>query len=142
MQLQPSLVNLEQLLTPYLNFALPPASIIQSQRFIQRLTAMEPLPLAYQHTPLSQRQLERQVKKQCGLTPKCLARIYRIRKVKALLQQQPFASLATIAQTCQFADQAHLQREFKALLGLTPKRYTSLIRSQPKVLQAVISDSH
>ncbi|WP_419148327.1 helix-turn-helix domain-containing protein [Pseudoalteromonas 'SMAR'] len=142
MQVQPSLANLEQLLTPYMNFTSPPAAMTQSQRFIQRITAMELLPLAYQHTPLSQRQLERQVKKQCGLTPKCLARIYRIRKVKTILKQHPHASLADVALACHFSDQAHLQRELKALLGITPKRYTGLITSQAKVLQCTISVCH
>lgn len=142
MQLQPSLANLEQLLTPYMNFASPPAAVIQNQRFIQRITTMEQLPLAYQHTPLSQRQLERQIKKQCGLTPKCLARIYRIRKVKTILKQHPHASLADVALACHFYDQAHLQREFKALLGITPKRYTGLITSQAEVLQCTTSVCH
>ena len=59
-------------------------------------------------------------REQTGLAPKSFARVQRLQSVlKAPLQQ----SLADVAHHAGYSDQAHLQREFLALTGLTPQAW-------------------
>ncbi|WP_027855995.1 helix-turn-helix domain-containing protein [Marinobacterium jannaschii] len=73
---------------------------------------------------LSQRQLERLFNHQVGMTPKryCqVARVGRARQViKASSQKTSLSEQALIAG---YYDQAHLTREFKKMVGLTPAAY-------------------
>ena len=52
------------------------------------------------------------------MPPKTVARILRFRRALALVRGG--ADLAATAQDCGFADQPHLNREFRALAGATP----------------------
>jgi AraC-like DNA-binding protein len=59
-----------------------------------------------------------------GLAPKTFARVARLgRALGALVDPKP--SLASIALEAGYSDQAHLQREMKAITGLTPAVYRS-----------------
>jgi AraC-like DNA-binding protein len=57
---------------------------------------------------------------QIGLTPKLYARIVRFRR--ALAELEGPAPLAEIASACGYYDQPHMNAEFRALAGLTPRR--------------------
>ncbi|MEW9555445.1 helix-turn-helix transcriptional regulator [Nonomuraea sp. NPDC050783] len=62
-----------------------------------------------------------------GLTPQAYQRQVRVRRAKSMLRQGvPIARGATLAG---FSDQAHLTRQFKRVVGLTPGRYVSNARS-------------
>lgn len=67
----------------------------------------------------SQGYLIRRFTQQIGLTPKGAARILRFRHAVALLNRGA-ASLTEISTACGFYDQAHLNREFRAIAGTTP----------------------
>lgn len=59
-------------------------------------------------------------REQTGLAPKCYARVQRLQQV---LQAPAHCPLADLAQQAGYSDQAHLQREFLALTGLTPQAW-------------------
>ena len=67
--------------------------------------------------------LQRLVREQLGLTPKWLIRRYRMQEAAAALAAPEAPSLADLAAELGFADQAHLTREFRAVIGETPRRY-------------------
>ena len=67
----------------------------------------------------SQGYLIRRFTQQIGLTPKASARVLRFRHAVALLSRGA-TSLTEISTACGFYDQAHLNREFRAIAGTTP----------------------
>ncbi|WP_454345596.1 helix-turn-helix domain-containing protein [Streptomyces canus] len=67
----------------------------------------------------SQGYLIRRFTQQIGLTPKASARVLRFRHAVTLLGRGA-GSLTEIATACGFYDQAHLNREFRAIAGTTP----------------------
>jgi AraC-like DNA-binding protein len=72
---------------------------------------------------LGLRSLQRLVRDQLGLTPKWLIRRYRMQEAAALLAGPTPPPLAELAASLGFTDQAHLSREFRAVIGETPRRY-------------------
>lgn len=77
------------------------------------------------HIALSQRQLERLFKTRLGMTAKNYQRIIRIRQAIAAIKAEPGRSLADIALSSGFSDQAHMTREFKAIARITPGKLSS-----------------
>lgn len=75
---------------------------------------------------LSQRQLERQFAQQVGVNAKTLARLIRFEEVHNRISLEPDLALAPLAYELGFADQAHLNREFKALAHVTPRAFAVL----------------
>lgn len=72
---------------------------------------------------LSPRQMRRRFRREVGLSPKELARIQRLRSaaVDAVFDlEEPWVSIAA---SRGYADQAHLIREFRGLLGVTPSGF-------------------
>ncbi|WP_370949530.1 helix-turn-helix transcriptional regulator [Amycolatopsis sp. cg5] len=61
--------------------------------------------------------------RQIGLTPKTVARIARLHRAATLLAGPDAPSLSEIAHRCGYADQPHLNRDFRALTGCTPTEY-------------------
>lgn len=61
-----------------------------------------------------------------GLTPHAYQTQTRIREACQMLRSQ--RPLADIAITTGFADQAHLTRTFKAIMGMTPGQYRDAFR--------------
>lgn len=74
---------------------------------------------------LGLRTLQRLLREQLGLTPKWLIRRYRMQEAAALLAGPAPPPLAELAASLGFSDQAHLTREFRAVIGETPRRYAS-----------------
>jgi AraC-like DNA-binding protein len=72
---------------------------------------------------VTRRQLERQCRRDLGLSPKMLARILRFRRAAALIAQGKVRSGADLAAAGGYVDQAHLIREFQEFAGTTPKRF-------------------
>jgi len=71
-------------------------------------------------TGCERRSLERAFDAWVGLAPKVLLRVLRVQGVLVALETAPARSLAALAARHGFADQAHLTREFRALVGLAP----------------------
>jgi len=64
-----------------------------------------------------------------GLSPKRFARIVRIRHAVRRLQNPNPPGLAALALACGFCDQAHMTREFQALLGEPPAAFFQRLRT-------------
>ncbi|MBE9399537.1 AraC family transcriptional regulator [Pontibacterium sp. N1Y112] len=76
------------------------------------------------HVDLGQRQLERVFKQWVGISPKQYHRIVRINTVRSSLRNQSHdIRLSDEAINAGYFDQAHMSREFKRVVGLTPGQY-------------------
>ncbi|MFC5065080.1 helix-turn-helix domain-containing protein [Actinomycetospora atypica] len=78
----------------------------------------------------SRRHLSRRFTAQVGLPPTVAGRVLRFRRAADLLVPPPGARLhrqriADVAAGCGFADHAHLDREFAALAGCSPREYVA-----------------
>jgi AraC-like DNA-binding protein len=72
---------------------------------------------------VTHKRLERNVKRHTGLTPKQMGRTLRFIHAVRLLDSGRSGSLADLAQCLGFTDQAHFNREFKAMAGLSPTNW-------------------
>jgi AraC-like DNA-binding protein len=68
----------------------------------------------------SRRQLERRFREDVGFAPKTLARIVRFQNALRLSGRDPGRTWADVAASCGYADQAHLNRDFREFAGTTP----------------------
>lgn len=66
-----------------------------------------------------------------GLTPKRYARVLRFRQVLARMAAAPNESLAQLALAAGYSDQAHFNRDFHEMTGISPTRYRSASPEQP-----------
>jgi AraC-like DNA-binding protein len=73
-------------------------------------------------TGLTMRQLQRRFDTVVGLTPKALARVVRLQRAIALARDGR-ATLARIAAAAGYADQAHFNRQFREIAGVTPTEF-------------------
>ena len=67
----------------------------------------------------SRRYLRDGFQRQVGLSPKTVGRLLRFQHVRERIQQAP-ASWSQVAYSAGYADQSHLNREFRDLAGTTP----------------------
>lgn len=84
---------------------------------------------AGQRLDLSERSLRRLSLDHFGYGPKTLERILRLQRFVGLLRHEPGAGLAALAAGAQYADQAHLSREVRALCGMTPSQLRAQAQS-------------
>jgi len=69
----------------------------------------------------SRQHLTRRFTAEFGLGPKLAARIARFERARRIIEQTPpFISIAQVAATCGYYDQAHLNRDFVELAGCSP----------------------
>jgi AraC-like DNA-binding protein len=68
----------------------------------------------------SHRRLIVRFREQLGLTPKALARVIRFERAMQLLTASGAKGLAGVAYAAGYADQAHMNRDFRELAGTTP----------------------
>lgn len=74
---------------------------------------------------VSTRTLQRMAHRHVGLSPAAMIRRRRLQEAAERLRTEPEVDLATLAAELGYADHAHLTREFRAVLGLTPSGYRS-----------------
>jgi AraC-like DNA-binding protein len=100
----------------------------------RRLTAARgrvPVPALAAEVGWSRRHLSRRFAAQVGLPPTTAARVLRFRHAADLLVPRPGEPavpprrIADVAGACGYADHAHLDREFRALAGCTPREYVA-----------------
>jgi transcriptional regulator GlxA family with amidase domain len=68
----------------------------------------------------SRRHLTARFRAEYGLAPKTAARVMRFERARALVARPEPPALARIAAACGYADQAHMNREWRALAGASP----------------------
>ena len=69
------------------------------------------------------RQLERHFKKQIGISPKQLGKAIRLQATLNLLLNRKSETLTDIAYESEYFDQNHFTKDFKELVGFTPKEF-------------------
>jgi AraC-like DNA-binding protein len=69
------------------------------------------------------RQLERHFRKQIGISPKQLSKAIRLQATLNLLLNKKSETLTDIAYESDYFDQNHFIKDFKDLVGVTPKEY-------------------
>jgi len=74
---------------------------------------------------LGVRHLQRLVAGHIGFGPKWLIQRYRLQEAAAALRSSSPPALAELAAELGYADQAHFSREFKAVVGSTPRSYAA-----------------
>jgi AraC-like DNA-binding protein len=90
-----------------------------------------PLPELATEVGWSRRHLSRRFAAQVGLAPTTTARVLRFRRAADLLVPPPGrparspARIVDVALDCGYADHAHLDRDFRALAGCTPREYVA-----------------
>ncbi|MEU4317762.1 helix-turn-helix domain-containing protein [Nocardia fluminea] len=82
-------------------------------------------------TGWSRRRLAERFRAQVGLTPKAAARLVRYEHAAQLLRRPGTRSIASIALTCGYFDQAHLNRDFRDFTGCTPSSFRTALRTDP-----------
>lgn len=84
--------------------------------------ARSPADLARQ-LHVSQRSLQRLAARFVGMPPQLLLRRRRLQEAAERMRADPAADLGALAAELGFADQPHLTREFRSVLGTTPRGY-------------------
>ena len=97
----------------------PTPEVGQAWRLLSGSAGTIPIARIAAEVEWSQGYLIRRFTQQIGLTPKTAARVLRFRHAVALLSRGA-AGLTEISTACGFYDQAHLNREFRAIAGTTP----------------------
>ncbi len=87
---------------------------------LQSTSGSEPIGAILSEIGWSRGRLAQRFSAQAGLTPKAAAKVLRFRRAADLLTQPGHRSLASIALTCGYYDQAHFNRDFRALAGCSP----------------------
>jgi len=80
---------------------------------------------------VSERTVTRLARRFVGVTPAAMIRRRRLQEAAELLRTDPGIPLAEIAARHGYADQSHLSREVRAVLGLTPTGYRADATSTP-----------
>ncbi len=84
---------------------------------------------------LSRQHLGRVFRDQVGVGPKLLARIARLQRAVRALQTTVLSSLAQAAAEVGYFDEAHMDRDFRELVGLTPGR----VKGDPGSIRPIAS---
>jgi AraC-like DNA-binding protein len=82
-----------------------------------------PIAALRERTGMSKARLVEAFRDQVGLAPKLYGRVVRFHQTLALLQSAVAGRLTDVALDAQFYDQPHMNAEFRALGGLTPREF-------------------
>lgn len=77
---------------------------------------------------LTERALQRLVRRRIGLSPKWLIQRRRLQEASVRLRSDP-ASLADVAADLGYADQPHFTRDFRSVTGMTPGEFAARYRA-------------
>lgn len=80
----------------------------------------------------SHRHFAEQFRRSTGLTPKSAVRLVRVQRTMEALHAETTMSLAEVAGSCGYADQAHMSRELLQFTGCSPDRF----RRNPRLVPA------
>ncbi|MCW5874468.1 MAG: AraC family transcriptional regulator [Anaerolineales bacterium] len=103
------------------------AAIVQEVASNRHILKVEDVP---SHFALSQRSLQRLFHTYVGVTPKWVIKRYRLHEAADQLARGGYESLAQLAQDLGYYDQAHFVRDFKQVVGLSPRQYTEQLKDK------------
>ncbi|MGW7104499.1 helix-turn-helix domain-containing protein [Streptomyces sp. NPDC054838] len=100
----------------------PSPALRGAWRELVRSRGSLPVNALARRTGWSVRRVEYLFREQVGLTPKTAARVLRFQHALRLVNSggQPLGDVAT---ACGFSDQSHMNRDFKAMSGRSPRRF-------------------
>lgn len=75
------------------------------------------------HIPISPRQLQREFRKEYGITAKEYMRLSRLNAIQKYMQGAESLNLTALSYESGFADQSHFIREFRLLTGTNPRGF-------------------
>lgn len=102
--------------------ARPRAEVLESWREMAASRGRLPVSLLADRIGWSRRHLNAQFRAEFGIGVKEAARVMRFDRARRMIDP-PVASLAEIATVCGYADQSHLNRDFKMLTGTSPRQW-------------------
>jgi len=85
---------------------------------------------------VSVRQLERGFQQVIGTSPKVFARVVRFQEAQRRLMFDPETDLTRLAYDCEYFDQAHFSKDFKAFAGKTPTEYAQHMRQMQEIIKS------
>ncbi|KAB2352802.1 helix-turn-helix transcriptional regulator [Actinomadura rudentiformis] len=97
----------------------PDAEVREAWRLLAATDGQTPVAVLAGEVGWSRKHLTHRFKEQVGLSPKVMARVLRFQRAVELMSRG-VPNWVDIAVTCGYYDQAHLNREFRALAGCTP----------------------
>lgn len=80
-----------------------------------------------EHFGVTERAIQRALHRTIGLGPKRVSRLVRLQEVARVLSSPGAPDLATLAAELGYADQAHLQHDFRDVAGVTPGAYARAV---------------
>ncbi|AOS65058.1 helix-turn-helix domain-containing protein [Actinoalloteichus hymeniacidonis] len=98
----------------------PDPEVVHAFERLRRTQGRVPISELVVETGWSRGRLAQRFRSQLGQTPKAVAALLRFDRAVRLISARPPAALASIAATCGYYDQAHLNRDFVAFAGCSP----------------------
>jgi len=89
----------------------------------QRLAAGAPVAEIAAEVGWSRQHLSARFAAEYGLTPKVMARVMRFERANRMLRGEVRPTLTEVAAACGYTDQAHFNRDWRALCGATPTEW-------------------
>jgi AraC-like DNA-binding protein len=103
----------------------PPPHIVHAFSRLEETHGAVPVSELAAELGCSRRHLSATFASEVGLPPKAMARVLRFRHVISLLREDGGARWAEIAYASGYADQPHLNRDFRDLAGVTPSEFVA-----------------
>lgn len=114
---------IDEVLTRVVHEGVPPRrEVLESWRHIARSRGSLPVASVADRVGWSRRHLHAQFRAEFGIGPKDAGRILRFDRARRMIAAGT-EPLAGIAARCGYADQSHLNREFRALTGVAPRTW-------------------
>lgn len=107
-----------------------------SWRELARTGGRIPIAALVEELGWSPRRLIARFREQIGLTPKAAAAVIRFDRAAGALRSAQPPSLASLAYACGYADQAHLNRDFRRFAGTTPSAFRTSVTESGGVTAA------
>jgi AraC-like DNA-binding protein len=118
--------SIERFLLPFVSPRSKKQAIVQNLvSLVKNNEAIFTVAQLSNHANLSSRTIQRYFAQYLGISPKWLIRKYRLRRVLDELENSKTTILDAVVLLA-YADQSHLIRDFKEMLGITPSEYRSL----------------
>ena len=105
-----------------LNPTSPQPEIAWAWRRLEKTHGAVPIRLLADEIGYSRQHFSGRFRDAIGVTPKSAARVFRFERACRLIKDER-ASLAHVAASCGYSDQAHMTREWNALAGCSPRAW-------------------